>query len=83
MEFCGGGEIRWLEGFVIQSSPVICDNTNSKHSDFAQYVDYAKKMSYTVKEIVLPHPNIDEATKRNIHAVPASVIQKMIEQWEE
>ena len=63
-------------------SPVICDNTNSRRSDFVRYADCAQKMGYTVKEIILPHPDVDEATKRNIHAVPASTIQKMIEQWE-
>ena len=61
---------------------VICDKTNIKIRDFCDYVKAAEKAGYQVVYVILPHPTVSEAARRNIHGVPHTTIERMIYQWE-
>ena len=61
---------------------IICDNTNVRKIHFMPYIEEAQKNCYIVAVVSMPHPEIEVAATRNIHGVTASVIHRMIEQWE-
>ncbi len=61
---------------------VIVDNTNTTRKEYTKYQNYAEKNGYWVSFIVMPHPTIDEAVRRNTHNVPADVIKKMRDRFE-
>lgn len=67
---------------IKQGKHVIVDNTNTRRSEWAYYVDMAKENGY---EVVFIEPdtawkyNVDELVKRNRHNVPRSMIEKQVE----
>ena len=61
---------------------VVCDNTNAKRWQFEPYAQAAQRAGYVVAFVVMPHPNSNVAARRTIHNVPAHVIERMIEEWE-
>jgi NEDD4-binding protein 2 len=61
---------------------VVCDNTNTTRSEYERYVKAAQKAGYLVSIVVLPHPSIEEALKRNGHGVPREIIEAMLKRWE-
>lgn len=61
---------------------VICDNTNAQRWHFERYVKAAYRAEYIVAFVVMPHPKAEVAAQRTIHKVPANVIQRMIDRWE-
>lgn len=61
---------------------VICDNTNITRSQYERYVVAAQTESYLVSVVVLPHPSVEEAIRRNQHDVDRSTIESMLERWE-
>ncbi len=61
---------------------VIVDNTNTTAKEFTKYKNLAESYGYWVSFIVMPHPTIDEAVKRNKHHVPSDSIKKMVQRFE-
>ena len=78
---------------------VIIDNTNVRRRDMKPYIDSAKVLGYTVKEVIIggdkllpsldkacPHKfadYIDLCAGRNTHDVPRDAIEKMARRFEE
>ncbi len=62
---------------------VVCDNTNIQKWQYQRYVEVAQKADYRVVFLVMPHPDLVVAAKRNKHNVPLDVIRKMIKKWEQ
>lgn len=61
---------------------VVCDNTNSKRWQFEKYIEAARDAGYRVEIVSMPHLNAEIASNRTTHNVPASVIQQMMDEWE-
>lgn len=61
---------------------VMVDNTNTTSREYTKYKNYAEKNGYWVSFVVMPHPTVDEAVKRNAHNVPGDIIKKMIQRFE-
>jgi predicted kinase len=61
---------------------VICDNTNSKHWEYARYEEAAKKAGYEVEIVSMPHPSVATAVARTLHKVPQGAIEAMLLRWE-
>jgi tRNA uridine 5-carbamoylmethylation protein Kti12 len=62
---------------------VICDNTNTRRWEFAPYVKAAEDAGYLITVVSLPHPDVAVAAARNTHGVPAEMIKRMIDRWED
>jgi len=62
---------------------VVCDNTNTKRWHFERYAEAAVRAGYLVAFVIMPHPSPEVAAQRTIHKVPASVIQRMIDEWDD
>ena len=78
---------------------VIIDNTNVRRRDMKPYIDSAKVLGYTVKEVIIGRdqllPSLDKACPhkfadyidmcfaRNTHSVPRDAIEKMARRFEE
>lgn len=61
---------------------VIVDNTNTTRKEYQKYITVAEAAGYLVSLMVLPHPSLGIAAKRNTHNVPSDVIKKMLDRWE-
>lgn len=61
---------------------VICDNTNVRRWEFERYEEAANKAGYLVALVVMPLPVASVAAQRTLHGVPAHIIQRMIDSWE-
>lgn len=62
---------------------VVADNTNVTRLEWVHYAQTAGSFGYDVIIVSLPHPDPEEAAKRNVHGVPASEIRKAILRWED
>lgn len=61
---------------------LIVDNTNTTRKEYQKYITVAEEAGYLVSLMVMPHPSLGIAAKRNVHNVPSDVIQKMLARWE-
>jgi len=61
---------------------VVCDNTNTKRWEFQNYIEAANQAGYIVAIVQMPHPNLEQAFKRNIHQVPMEILGQMLSGWE-
>lgn len=60
---------------------VIIDNTNTRRSDMAPYIQMAEQYGYNITEIVVGRLNqasIDTYVERNTHSVPRESIERMV-----
>ena len=60
-----------------QKSFCIVDNTNINIEDIAPYFAVAQAYDLDVKIVQMPHIDVEEAFRRNIHGVPLKTIQVM------
>lgn len=67
------------DGFPV----VICDNTNIKREHYERYAEAASLAGYMVMFVAMPHPTADVAAGRSVHNVPASIVERMISDWED
>jgi predicted kinase len=56
----------------VETKMVIIANTNTSRRDYKDYVSYAEKRGYVIRELVLTNPQ----RSKNVHNVPADVLVK-------
>jgi predicted kinase len=65
---------------------VVCDNTNTQHWEYAQYVKIAESHGYQVHVITVGSPKdpefVAQCAKRNAHGLDVEKIKKMSDRWE-
>lgn len=61
---------------------VVCDNTNSRHWEYKEYIEAAQNHGYEVEIVQMPHPDPVVAAKRNLHKVPETTIRRLLTRWE-
>ena len=67
-------------------SPIIVDNTNTRRSEYRQYVAMAEEHGYNIEFAVPNTPwawNVEELARKTTHGVPIETIQKMYDRFEE
>jgi predicted kinase len=61
---------------------IVVDNTNTQVRELAPYADFAKQHGYAV-EVIRLKVDPEVAAARNIHGVPADIIQQMQGRFED
>ena len=83
----GRNHMRNLSAFkdsLHRSVPiVICDNTNSRHWEYKEYVEAAKNHGYEIEIVSMPHPDPVVAAKRTTHSVPEMIIRRLLARWQD
>ena len=62
-------------------SPVVCDNTNTRWSDFEHYIRAAVAAGYKVVVVEMPLISAELSAERNTHGVPVESIRRWVDRW--
>jgi predicted kinase len=58
---------------------VVCDNTNTSHEEYKEYVDVAHHAGFTVVAVVFTPDELEVHAARNTHNVPLEILKKQRE----
>ena len=58
------------------------DDSNITSKEYASYLKAAKDAGYMVAVVDMPHPDLEEAQKKNAYGIKEEVLKDMIARWE-
>lgn len=77
---------KFVNAVTKQEACIVIDNTNTRKSEYAHYVQYAKSMGYLIREMVIgvisDERAMDEYMERGKHGVPKETMLRMALRFE-